>query len=97
MKDKKGMKGMRLFFELIYFPVIFVLLFMLIGGFIIGFWLSVIGLFGIILMIYLRYKLYKKIADELYSNENIDYDEDTENEDDTTEASDNSIKKGEDG
>ncbi|MEA2067446.1 MAG: hypothetical protein U9O65_10235 [Thermotogota bacterium] len=92
MKDKKGMKGIRLFFELIYFPVIFALLFMLIGGFIIGLWLSIIGLFGIILMIYLRYKMYKKIADELYSDETVDSGGTKE----VSEASNNDIEKGED-
>ncbi|MGC9383730.1 MAG: hypothetical protein ACP5D6_03910 [Kosmotogaceae bacterium] len=92
MKDKKGMKGIRLFFELIYFPVIFALLFMLIGGFIIGFWLSIIGLFGIILMIYLRYKMYKKIADELYSDEPVDSEQTKE----VNESSDDNIEKGED-
>jgi uncharacterized membrane protein required for colicin V production len=92
MKDKKGMKGIRLFFELIYFPVIFALLFMLVGGFIIGFWLSIIGLFGIILMIYLRYKMYKKIADELYSDETID----SEGSQEVSESSNDDIEKGED-
>jgi len=92
MKDKKGMKGIRLFFELIYFPVIFALLFMLVGGFIIGFWLSIIGLFGIILMIYLRYKMYKKIADELYSDETID----SEGSQELSESSNDDIEKGED-
>jgi uncharacterized membrane protein required for colicin V production len=90
MKDKKGMKGIRLFFELIYFPVIFALLFMLVGGFIIGFWLSIIGLFGIILMIYLRYKMYKKIADELYSDETID----SEGSQELSESSNDDIEKG---
>jgi uncharacterized membrane protein required for colicin V production len=90
MKDKKGMKGIRLFFELIYFPVIFALLFMLVGGFIIGFWLSIIGLFGIILMIYLRYKMYKKIADELYSDETID----SEGSQEVSESSNDDIEKG---
>jgi uncharacterized membrane protein required for colicin V production len=90
MKDKKGIKGIRLFFELIYFPVIFALLFMLVGGFIIGFWLSIIGLFGIILMIYLRYKMYKKIADELYSDETID----SEGSQEVSESSNDDIEKG---
>lgn len=92
MEVKKGLKGIRLFFELIYFPVIFALLFMLIGGFIIGFWLSIIGLFGIILMIYLRYKMYKKIADELYSDEAVGSEKTKE----ANETSDNNIEKGED-
>lgn len=91
MEGKKGMKGIRLFFELIYFPVIFALLLMLVGGFIIGLWLSLIGLLGIILMIYLRYRMYKKIADELYSDEAID----SEGTEEVNENSEDSIKKGE--
>ncbi len=96
MKDKKGLKGIRLFFELIYFPVIFALLFMLVGGFIIGFWLSIIGLLGIILMIYLRYKMYKKIADELYSDEDRYSVGENEEEIEADENYDKNIKKGED-
>ncbi|MFW6121509.1 MAG: hypothetical protein ACOC80_11500 [Petrotogales bacterium] len=96
MKEKKGLKGIRLFFELVYFPVIFALLFMLVGGFIIGLWLSIISLFGIILMIYLRYKMYKKIADELYSDENSYSDNENKEETEAGENYDKSIKKGED-